>query len=493
MIRRVTTIGLLSMLFATGLPVALADEEAARKQFRIARRLVAEGSSQAVAALERVIEVDPKGPLADDAALERVLLIGVPRSVDETGRLTPASVNEARGLLTELVRKFPAGDRVAEARYLLGLLALEPVPGFDTAAAKLDLLDVATDGRAGPWRGAARLTIARLAALEGDYGRAADATQRLLADEGDHMLRGRARLAWARYRLREGGYGEAAATLQELLDDESLEPEVVQPLRDMAMRALLGRTPDLEQFERVVIDGRYRSEDGIALRQGKSGDEIIVLDRRQHRVLTMDRDGRVQDQWTVDDPHAVSTTDGGRIFVAAGNQLIRLDDEGLVVPVGFSGDWGPVSRLAADGLGGLYLIGRRSTTIGYLAPGASVPEPFASLDSMRNPFLAWDGRSLLLLDPKSRQLHRIRPDGQRQALGMVAQTRPQGLAIDGAGRIVILDGRNRSLGFYTAGGQPWNTLDLEMTELQRPGQVMISADGSVHLFDDANGVWGRLP
>ena len=54
--------------------LAQADAEA---EFRVARRLVAEGSPQAADALDRVFRLDPDGPLADDALLERALLVGM--------------------------------------------------------------------------------------------------------------------------------------------------------------------------------------------------------------------------------------------------------------------------------------------------------------------------------------------------------------------------------------------------------------------------------
>lgn len=493
MIFRVPIVILLPILLLGQPSAADADEEAARRQYRIARRLAAEGSAQAGAALDQVVTLDPDGPLADDARLEQVLLLAIPRSLDDVGRLGPSQLNDARRRLQQIIDTYPHSDRVDEARFLQGLLWLEPLPGFDAAAARLALLGLASDETAGRWRGEARLAIASLEALSGHTQRAADAAQRLLIDESDEALRRRAQWAWAGYRLRDGSFGDAAAALQKLLDEATTDLPSMVMARDLAIRSLLSRTPDVERFDRVVLEGRYRSEHGIALRQGASGDEILVIDRKQGQVLALDRSGRILERWVVDTPLALATTAAGRLFAASGTELVRLDTGGRVVSIGSSGGWDPVTRLAADGLGGLYLVSRRAASIGYLAPGSATPRSFFDLGGVRSPLLAWDGRSLLVLDPRGRLLKRIDGAGRATTLGTVRQSRPQSLTVDGAGRIAVLDGRSREIGLYTADGIAWHTLDLSGTELQRPGKVLASSDGALHLFDDANGVWGRLP
>ena len=60
-----------------------ADPDAAERQFRLARRLVAEGSPEAAPALDRVLELDPRGALADDA-----LVHGLNREYRGTDRPT---------------------------------------------------------------------------------------------------------------------------------------------------------------------------------------------------------------------------------------------------------------------------------------------------------------------------------------------------------------------------------------------------------------------
>jgi len=53
----------LVLLLASVSPAQAGDSAEAERQYRIARRLAAEGSPEAAAALRRVIEIDPDGPL----------------------------------------------------------------------------------------------------------------------------------------------------------------------------------------------------------------------------------------------------------------------------------------------------------------------------------------------------------------------------------------------------------------------------------------------
>ena len=58
----VVTVALAAGIAAT--PLVASDPAAAKRQYRVARRLAAEGSPDAAAALRRVVELDPRGSLA---------------------------------------------------------------------------------------------------------------------------------------------------------------------------------------------------------------------------------------------------------------------------------------------------------------------------------------------------------------------------------------------------------------------------------------------
>src|SRR5512145_412494 len=66
---------------------ASADPAAAERQYRAARRLAADGSPDAGAALRKVVELAPTGPLADDAWVEQALLERPARWPEDLGTI----------------------------------------------------------------------------------------------------------------------------------------------------------------------------------------------------------------------------------------------------------------------------------------------------------------------------------------------------------------------------------------------------------------------
>ena len=143
-------------LLSAGAPAFAGDPSAAERQYRIARRLAAEGSSEAAAALRKVVEVDPTGELADDAIVEEALLLHPPLWPEELGRLDETTAQRIIVLLTRVADGPVTGDRGAEARYLRGLMHLEPLPRYDATAARVDLIAVATAPEISDWVSAAR-------------------------------------------------------------------------------------------------------------------------------------------------------------------------------------------------------------------------------------------------------------------------------------------------------------------------------------------------
>ena len=67
---------------------AAGDADAAERQYRVARRLVAERSPEARAALDKVLALDPQGPRADDALVDQALLEGPARWAASSPRPT---------------------------------------------------------------------------------------------------------------------------------------------------------------------------------------------------------------------------------------------------------------------------------------------------------------------------------------------------------------------------------------------------------------------
>jgi len=152
-------VGVTAAALAQETPAAR-DPEGAARQYRVARRLVAEGSPDAAASLARVYEMDPKGALADDALVEQALLLPVATWPGELGRISAPEKERAVALLDKVTDGLPGGDRANEAKVLRDLLRLEPLPGHDPARARLDLLAVASGATDERWRAGARFGTA---------------------------------------------------------------------------------------------------------------------------------------------------------------------------------------------------------------------------------------------------------------------------------------------------------------------------------------------
>jgi len=86
---------------------ARADEAAAARQFRIARRLAAERSPQAAAALRKVVELAPEGPLADDALVEEANLLQIPDWPSDLGVLEEDVLKQALEILARVTAGYP--------------------------------------------------------------------------------------------------------------------------------------------------------------------------------------------------------------------------------------------------------------------------------------------------------------------------------------------------------------------------------------------------
>ena len=127
---------LVALVFSLAPRPRAADPAAAERQYRVARRLIVEGSPDAVTALSKVLELDPAGPLADDALVEQARILGIPHWPEGLGRIDAAAAEQAASLLDRVLAEFGGSDRAAEARFQRALLRLEPLPGYDPSASR---------------------------------------------------------------------------------------------------------------------------------------------------------------------------------------------------------------------------------------------------------------------------------------------------------------------------------------------------------------------
>ncbi len=479
------TLTLAAVLAASVSPVA-ADPAAAERQYRIARRLAAEGSEEAAAALRRVVELAPDGPLADDAVVELALLSDIPRWPEEIGTIEASSARAARELLDSVADEDRL-DRSDQARVHRALLLLEPLPGHDASKARVDLVAVATAERSTSWAARARYVLAWLHERQVDLRRAAAAYQRVIVDYPHSPAASRARVGAGRILLREGNPGAAARMFQEAIDSGAPPETRVDALRELAIRVLLRPEPT-----------GPAARTGLALRNpcclyATSDGGLLVGDRRQGTVLRLDPAGVVRDEWSVDDLQAVVVDFAGGAFAAAGSSILRLEPGGSVRRVAPLGDLAPVSALAADGGGTFWFADRRGQRVGRVRPGADVPESIWADRDVRLASLAWDGTRLVGVDLRSRTVMTLSVDGTLKVLVDAGLVRPVQLSADPAGRLAVLDVKAGRVHVLNADGYLLRDHAFEIDELERPSWAGLGLDGSFHVFDTASGEWVRRP
>ncbi len=472
---------------------APADPEGAERQYRVARRLAAEASPQAAEALARVVELDPRGSLADDALIEQALLSGTARWPEELGRIDAAGAAVASGLLQRVLDELPASDRAPEARLLHSLLRLEPLPARDTAGARVALLQVATLEAKSPWSAPARYAIGWLDERQGNDARARDAWQRLVVDAPGTPAARRALVGLARLDLREERFGEAAARLQRAIDLEVADELHAAALRELAVRGVLRRRGLGGEWTRPAL----RTSPGIRVLTAlaaEPGGGALLAERKGGRIVRLGADGRLAGEWLLEDVQGLAVDGLGRAFAAAGDRIYRLEPAGTVVQVAVQGDFAPVSALAADGLGRLWIVDRRGSRIGSIDAGSSNPRGVWSGDRVRVELVAWDGRRLLAADTRNGRLLAIGADGSEQVVAATLPAdRPVALAADPSGRAALLDGRTGEVTLLDARGAILETWPSSERGVGRAVAVAVGSDGSLDVFDGSSGAWMRVP
>ena len=465
----------------------LAQVSDAEAQYRVARRLAAEGSAGAAAALDRVVTLDPTGPLADDALLERASLNGLPRWPEQRGALVFAAVSESKPLLEKILRDLPAGDRAEEAAYRLGLLLLEPLPGYDFEEARLLLLALAAAGRQSEWSFAARYTLAWTAEQRGDFARAEDAYQRLRVDVPGSAVAARSSVAIGRLRLRSAQPALSAARFQDGLASGAIDAALEQQtgaLQAVAVDALLRR---IATTEALRLSGLSRPSALAAL--GRAG--ALIVQRRGGAVVELDATGAAVDRWAIEQPLSAVATPNGLRYAFTAAAVLRLESGGRSFVVATAGDLNGLSGGVADDLGRLWVLDRKGERVGLIEPGTTTPVPLWSADGSRLSTLAWDGNRLLSVDTRNRSVIAIFPDGSTQTVVPEGLDRPTALAVDPAGRIAVLEAKGTSVRFFAADGSGLGHFSAVGAGMQRASDLSLGLDGTLQLVEETSGSWWR--
>jgi len=478
---------LLVLVALAGAGSVVAQTSDAEAQYRVARRLAAEGSAGAAAALDRVVALDPKGPLADDALLDRAGLIGLPRWPEQRGRLSADRVSEAKRLLARILKDLPGGDRAEEAAYLQGLLLFEPVSGYDFEEARLLLLTLAARDLESEWSASARYALAWETEQRGDFERAADGYQRLRVDAPGTAVSARATAAIGRLRLRSADLVGAAAHFQNALDSAALDDELVEQtraFRSVAVDAFLARIATAEAL-RIAAASRPSAVAAV----GTAG--ALIAQRKDGLVLELDATGAVVDRWSVDQPLDVVATPNGLRYAITAGSVLRLEHGGTTASIATAGEFGSFSSGSGDDLGRIWVLDRRGERFGVIEPGSSTPKPLWRGDGARLAAPVWDGNRLLAVDTRNKSVIAVYPDGSSQPVVTLGLDRPSALAVDPAGRMGVLEARGTLVSFFGPDGAVLGRFAAQGAGMQRATDLAFGLDGTLQLIEEGSGLWWR--
>ena len=482
---------LAAALAALGAPLPAAwagDPAAAERQYRVARRLAAERSAEARGALVKVLELDPQGPRADDALVEQALLEGLPRWPEQLGTIDEAAARRASALLERVTREFSTADRAGEARYFLALLRLEPLPIHDAAAARLDLITVASDPAQSEWTIAARYAGAWLAAQSDHLDRAASAYGRVLVDAPGDTAAARAATGLARLELRRGDPGWAAMLLDRAAG-AGVGPEMLAgSLRELAVRVVLARAGAAAPLAaaRVAALGETRAGAFTATPTG-----LLLADERRGVVLAYSASGEPAGEWALPQVQALAADPQGRLFAATPDRVVRLRAGQAPVEIARLGEFGPPQALVAQATGRLVLLDRKGTTIGAIDPGTAEVRPYSHAEGSKLGSLIGDGTRLLALDLKAKDVVVVEAEGAPRGIGAGGAMRPVTLSADAAGRLAVLDDKDDSILLLGPSGVSARFACKE-AGIAKPGLAGFTADGALQVLDLGAGQWYRV-
>lgn len=481
--RRGTAASLLLLPLLLG---AAGATEVAERQYRVARRLAAERAPGALDALQRVVELDPEGPLADDALVDAAVLLGSRAWPEQLGNIEVERVQRALDLLGRVVESMPGADRAGEARVRRALLRLEPTPLRDAARARLDLVAAASGAGASPWALAARYAAAHLDEQTGDMEGARGGYTRLLVDYPGTEAAARAGTALARILLREGRAGAAAALLDEAVRQAAPEEVGATALRELAVRAVLRAAPGSGApavGKPVLLGATFPG--GRAIAAHPSGD-LIVAEAKGGKVVRLRPDGRTIETWATGQVQGLAVDAWGRVFAAAGEKLLRLRERGDLSPVASLGPFARPSAIASGPAGLLYVADRRGERIGVLRPGAPSPETIVARAGSGVSGLVWDGRRLLAALPRTGSVAEVSGDLLRPLPG-VELRRPESLAADVAGEVAVVDSRAGELLRLGPDGRIRGRIGLAEVGLERAEAVAVGPTGEIALLEPSTG------
>jgi tetratricopeptide (TPR) repeat protein len=458
------------------------DPAAAEGQYRIAQRLAAEGDASAAPAFEKVIALDPKGALADDALLGLARLRRPPDWPEDVASLDAERAAGATAALVRLIDGHPDGDRAGEAHYLLALIRLAPLPGRDAGRARQDLIRVASTAPATAWSLRARYALGALDEQSGATERAAGSYARILLEHADSDAAPRARAGFARTLLRAGRFGEAAA----LLADAGPDVPEAAPLGQMALRANLRAADPSRRWAAVASPlTAMGTSRGASLMAVVPGGGIVVWDRKTEAIQSFDAKGKPGPSVPLQDATAIAVDPYGRVFFATKEGVFRLERSG-VAKVMDAGAFSSAAALAVDAAGTLWIADRRGDRVARIVPGGA-PQMVRDAKGGGIAALVASGGRVVAAEEKTGRLVSFAAGGGESAFGTAVYKRPVALAADAAGEIAVLDEKTETVTLLGPDGSVRDALSTATAGASRPTAIAFDGSGALRILDGSTG------
>ena len=482
-------------LFAarTAAAQAAPDPAAAEKQYRLAQRLGADRSPDAVAAFEKVVSLAPDGPYADDALVDLARLHGAPDWPEDLGALDAARAALARAPLEKVVNAHAEGDRTPEARYRLALLRCAPLPGRDPARGRDELIALAGSPSRDRWPLAARYVLGVIDEQAGAGDRAAGAFARIVLERPDSDVAPRAQAGFGRSLLAAGRFGDAASWFQEALEAGVSAGVQAAAGRELALREVLRERVAARRWAAVAAPlPAIATAKGASLLAVAGDGRFIVFDRKNDALQAFDGKGVGAATWSVSDVTALATDPYGRVFAAAKDKLLRLDGPGPVNVLAL-GTFASPAAIAVDAAGTVWLADRKGDRIARWTAGA--PTPVVVRESKGSGVVALvSGRGrVIAAEEKTGRLVAITAAGTESPFSAVTFRHPIALAIDAAGRISVLDEKAETLSRLSASGDLSDTLALSDAGVSHPSALAAAPSGAVFVLDAGSGAVAVVP
>lgn len=482
------------ILVASGSAAPSAPElDAALRQYRLALRLSAEGSTEAPAAFEKAVALAPQGPLADDALIDLARLRGSPEWPEDLGRMTATAAASARAPLEKVIAEHASGDRMLEARCRSALLGLAPLPGRNAAASRQELISIAGNSPRDRWALVARYALGVLDEQSGARDRAAGAFARIVVEQPDSDVARRARAGVARTLLADERFGDAAGWYQDAIDAGVAAAIGAPAQRELAIREVVRARVPAKRWTSVASPLPVLPTTRGATLLAIAGDgRLVVFDRKAGVVQLFDGGGNGVKLGDAAEVSAIATDPYGRVYAATKEQLIRWDGWGLASASSL-GSFASPAAIAVDAAGAVWIADRKGDRIARWTEGAPAPAVVRELKGAGVTALVVSGAKVIAAEEKTGRLIALTQGGVESAFGSTTFRRPVALAIDAALRISVFDEKAGTVTRLSPAGEVRETLDLGAAGISRAVAIASGPDGAVRILDGSTGAVAVTP